>query len=179
MRITPPSKEINHFISSYITQVSQEEYVKLRKKFCDFMTSLNAIILVPICEDCYSIKCHSLELNWEPPHIVAETWKNDIAFEVGLTEVEIQEIESKINNDEDMVLRCNECRNKLEYGKDNFYVESISFEEHFHISGSVSKKPSKQLKRSINKLYGNNCYGCGKKLTRKDTSYDHIIAKHT
>lgn len=141
------------------------------------MTSLNAIVLLPVCVDCYSYECHVFERPIEPPDILRYTWKGDLVWEVGLTEDEIRQIDEKNKSREDIELRCGKCGNLLEYGKDDFYVESEPLPEYFNISESTDRAPSKQLREEIIKLYGQKCYGCEKKLLKEDVTCDHIIAR--
>jgi hypothetical protein len=177
VRINPPTDKLDHFIANFRRSYAVEDFIKIRKRLCNFMVSLHAKVLLPICGDCYSYKVHLLELPIEPPHICADTWQEDLAWEVGLDEEEVQEIENKIKNDEDIQIFCSRCNNLLHYGHDDFYVESESFEEHFDIPESRHRSPSRRIKNEIARLYGHKCYGCGKKLLKKDISNDHIVAR--
>lgn len=177
MKIIPSNEKLSHFIASFQRKAAVEDFVRIRKRLCDFMSALHTKVLMPICGACYSCKVHLMKLPIEPPHICADTWKDDLAWEVGLDEKEIKEIEEKIQNDEGVEFFCSNCRVSLEYGQDDFYVESEFFEEHFDIPESTYKNPSKQLKKQIEGLYGKRCYGCGKKLIKRDISNDHIVAR--
>lgn len=95
MIIKIPSDRLYHLLAIHERKSAVEEHTKIRKRLCDYMTSLQAKVLTPICEGCYSYKVHLLELPIEPPHICENTWKNDLAWEVGLTEKEIRNISKK------------------------------------------------------------------------------------
>jgi 5-methylcytosine-specific restriction endonuclease McrA len=177
MRITPPTDKLYHFIASFRRKSAIEDFVEIRKRLCDFMTALHAKVLLPVCCDCYSYEAYSLELPIEPPHICADTWEEDLAWEVGLTDEEIKEIKSKLRDDGDVQLLCSRCSKPLEYGRDDFYVDSEPFEEYFDIPESTKRRPSKRLRKEIARLYGHKCYGCGKKLSKRDISSDHIVAR--
>jgi len=177
MKIRPSSKQFDHLIANLSRQSAQHGFVKIRKKFCDYMASLNAIVLLPVCVDCHSHECHVFGQSIEPPDISEYTWKEDLAWEVGLTEYEIRQIDERIKNGGDIELRCGKCSNLLEYGKDNFYVESEPFSEYFSIPESTHRAPSKQLREEIIKLYGQRCYRCSEKLSKEDVTCDHIIAR--
>ena len=151
-----------------------EDFVKIRKRLCDFMTSLQAKVLTPLCGGCYYSKIKLLELPGEPPHICSETWRNDLAWEVGLTEKEIRNIARMLKQGDDVPLRCGTCSTPLQYGEDDFYVDSEFFEDYFDIP---AKKPSKRTKKEIARLYEHKCYGCGKKLSKIDITNDHIVAR--
>jgi 5-methylcytosine-specific restriction endonuclease McrA len=118
-----------------------------------------------------------LELPIEPPHICSHTWRSDLAWEVGLTEKEIRNIARILRQGDDILLRCEKCSIPLQYSEDDFYVDSEFFGDYFDISASRRKKPSRQTKREIARLYGHKCYGCGKKLSKVDITNDHIIAR--
>jgi len=154
-----------------------EEYTKLKKKFCDFMTALNAQVLLPTCVDCYTHKQHLLEEDTELPDITKYNWEEDLAWELGLTDSEIQEIKNKIENCEDLEVFCHECRGRIYYGEDDCYIKNSPFSEYFFVPESKKKKPSRELKKRMIKLYGKTCYACGKKLTKGDASADHIVAR--
>lgn len=177
MRINPPTDKLGHFIANFRRRYAVEDFVKIRKRLCDFMTTLQAKVLTPICGNCYLDKVNFLELPIEPPHICTDTWRNDLAWEVGLTEKEIRNIARKLREDEDVQLRCEKCSTLLQYSQDDFYVDSEFFEEYFDIPESRQRRPSRQLKKEIARLYGHKCYGCGKKLLKEDITNDHIVAR--
>lgn len=177
MLIKPLSKELTHFIASLRRESAIGDFTKIRKRLCDFMTVLHAKVLLPICEDCYSSRIHLLELPIELPHICSDTWQEDLAWEVGLDEEEIKEIEKGTREDGGLEIFCNQCNRLLRYGHDDFYVESELFEEYFDIPDLRHRRPSRKLRKEIARLYGHKCYGCGKKLLREDISNDHIVAR--
>lgn len=177
MLIKPPSNKFYHLMADLRKKSAVEDYVKIRKRLCDFMTSLQAKVLIPICGNCYSDKINFLELPIEAPHICVDTWKDDLAWEVGLTEREIRNISRKIRQGEDILIHCGACSTPLQYGQDYFYVDSEFFEDYFDIPASRRKKPSRRIKKEITKLYEHKCYGCGKKLSKADITNDHIVAR--
>ncbi|MBI3616961.1 MAG: HNH endonuclease [Candidatus Omnitrophica bacterium] len=177
MRLRPHiDKELEHFLNQERRKSAQREFVRLRKHFCDFMTALNAEVLVPHCVDCCSYQCNTFEIDLKPPDILADTWQSDLAWEIGLTEEEIKNIEEKIGIGEDLEVRCHQCRQAIQYGQDDCYVDKISFSEYFDIPERDIKRPPKRLRKELGNLYEKKCFGCSLVLTKKDISCDHIVA---
>lgn len=179
MKIGPPSHsgEIYYEFQRLTIKKAAESFVEMRKKHCTFVSTIDATVLVPTCDACYGQWCHTFDINTRPPDITPDTWKEDLCITVGLTETETARIEELLELDVDIGVYCHRCGNSILYDKQSCYVESVSFAEYFDIPETTHKQPSKQLRKDIIKQYGRNCYGCGRILTMKDISCDHIIAR--
>lgn len=179
MRIPPPPHpdRVYYEFHRWTIRKAAELFVEMRKKSCDFVSTVEATVLVPICDACYGQWCHTFDVDTKPPDIIPDTWKEDLRVAVGLTQAETAEIEELLEVGADIGIHCRRCEASILYDKQPCYVESVSFAEYFDIPEASHRQPSKQLRKEVIELYGGSCYGCGRALTTKDISCDHIIAR--
>jgi 5-methylcytosine-specific restriction endonuclease McrA len=161
--------------------------VELRRRFAGFSRRVVVMVYVPQCEDCYAAERHRFEADdstWRPPDIHARTWRRDLR-EYGATEREIRRTYQEMGDKsrEVPLVRCDSCRGKIVYGRDNVYVIGRPFEDHFPelVGGEDSdppKDPPKYVRELVYRAYGGECAGCGISLTWDEKTMDHIRPKH-
>lgn len=170
-------KELAHSINTWRHSEAAQEFHSLRKGTLDFKTALKLEIIVPICEDCHIEEQYGWGLEPEMPHIMPDAWQLDLLL-LGFHLELIKSMEAAFQEDPDADIHCHLCNRQLRYwADDNCYADRISFEDYFGLQGDERKRPSKQLRQQLKKLFDSRCFGCGRYLSVEEITLDHIIAR--
>jgi 5-methylcytosine-specific restriction endonuclease McrA len=159
-------KGLFHWTKQWEAQQAYQVFVELRNRRADYMTKLEADVLVPKCEDCYARERRELEEQWEPPDIRPQSWKEDLR-QFGVSEDEIEHAEKS-----GLSILCIGCHRDLTYVKEPVYVHTVSFQSYFE---GLLERGRKRLRPVVFDAYERRCFGCGRELTWSEVGFDHIF----
>ena len=162
-----------------------EKFVQFRRDFGGHKISLTILVAQPMCVYCVdSWRAFFPELQDEDwPNICKEEWEVDMQL-LGFPSSVIDELKEAVSEGIDAEVKgpfCYDCRRPLPFWEDEdsaCYVIRESLEEYIgHEFDTDAVSVSKSMRRAVVKVYGSNCFGCGKHLERNQVTIDHVLPK--
>ncbi len=85
----------------------------------------------------------------------------------------LEETERQLEVDSAYALTCKDCSKRLRpWQSDDVWIVRYHVEDHYNIPLETSgKKASKELRKTIFRLYGDQCFGCG---CSENLKIDHV-----
>jgi 5-methylcytosine-specific restriction endonuclease McrA len=168
----PP--ELNHQLDEFQNDEVRKFYVRQRRKHCTFMQIMDLWLVVPICYGCaLDESCDGIVR----PYIESRNWRDAIQDHAGLAV--LRRTSRELQLDPDFAYICKKCGTRLRpWNGDQMSVSHLHLEEHFNIPLETPgrRNPSLAVKKLIEKLYDNRCFGCNRQeTTKRKLHIDHIL----
>lgn len=166
---TRPDPATDHMIARWMTGEVCRFYVEQRRRFCTHLELLDLYFSAPLCKSC---ACSDPFPPSGPPDISPPSWKDDIAWVVGVDV--LATVRKERRKDPDFGFRCKRCSTTLQpWAGDDVYVVSYHVEDHYRFPlirpGQI--RPSRAIEQQIKDLYVNRCFSCKRK---RALHIDHI-----
>ena len=162
-----------------------EKFVQFRRDLGGHTVSLSVSVAQPMCIYCVdSWRWWFPELRDEDwPHISKEGWEVDLLLN-GFHPSVIDELKDAISEGIDPEVKgpfCYDCRRPLPYWEDEAgacYVVKESLDEYIgHEFEKDAVSVGRSLRKAVVKVYGSDCFACGKHLEAGQVTIDHILPK--
>ena len=138
------------------------------------MQIMDLWLVVPLCYGCaLDRSCDGVVR----PFIHPIHWQAGIRESIG--ETVLRMTRRQLRGDPTFAYQCHSCHTSLRpWDGDQMSASHLHLEEYFDfpLDAPGRRKPSASVRKLIQQLYGNKCFGCGARKTREnDLHIDHII----
>jgi len=168
--------DLNYEIGRFGNDEARKFYIRERRKNCTFMQIMNLWLVAPLCYSCALDESFD-GIIW--PYIESKKWQKGIQDYAGLTV--LRRTKRELRLDPDFAYICKKCGTQLRpWNGDQMSITRLHLEEHFDIPLETPghRNPSTAVKKLIERLYGNRCFGCNRRKTAKVKLHiDHIVPR--
>jgi hypothetical protein len=153
--------------------LEKEIYPKVRelRRGHDFMTHVEILVVVPICDACMHFEYRGYEEPKPVPDICGRLWRYDYRV-FGMKRNQIMLVAGALS-DGDWKPRCWRCGSKIDLANgESFCTQSVGFSEFFGQPTTGSKRIPDWMKEIVRDFFGRNCAACGQEAN----TIDHIVS---
>ncbi len=158
-------------------EMAGKDFVHYRESFGGHTTFLQLKVLVPVCPDCW---VSELRMPYRAPTISPGNWDVDLLL-LGFHPQVIEKLKNDIGEGvgPERGPWCFICGEWIPWwdSEEGCFTEEVEFAEYFGFIERQNHSVSKAMRKSVVEIYGRKCFACGRALSKREITIDHIVAR--